>query len=303
MPLFSNKTYSPLEKLILLASWASVSVAIALLCLKIFAWFSTGSIGVLASLVDSLLDLLASLINMFAIRYAMIPADDEHRFGHGKAESLAGLGQAFFISGSALFLVVYSIERLVNPSEVRSLELGSLVIGASIILTFILVMFQRYVAHKTGSLAIKADSLHYASDLLSNTGILVGLVLYQNGVIQADPIIALFIALYILKSAYEIGDEALHHLLDRELPSEEQDEILAIANEPEDVLEVHDLRTRQSGRTKFVQMHVVMHGSTSILIAHQVADRIEKDIKKKFHDIDVLVHLDPHTEAVNGVVV
>jgi ferrous-iron efflux pump FieF len=303
MPLFSNKTYSPLEKLILLASWASVVVAIALLCLKIFAWFSTGSIGVLASLVDSLLDLLASLINMFAIRYAMIPADDEHRFGHGKAESLAGLGQAFFISGSALFLVVYSIERLVNPSEVRSLELGSLVIGASIILTFILVMFQRYVAHKTGSLAIKADSLHYASDLLSNTGILVGLVLYQNGVIQADPIIALFIALYILKSAYEIGDEALHHLLDRELPSEEQDEILAIANEPEDVLEVHDLRTRQSGRTKFVQMHVVMHGSTSLLIAHQVADRIEKDIKKKFHDIDVLVHLDPHTEAVNDVAV
>lgn len=303
MPLFSNKTYSPLEKLILLASWASVVVAIALLCLKIFAWFSTGSIGVLASLVDSLLDLLASLINMFAIRYAMIPADDEHRFGHGKAESLAGLGQAFFISGSALFLVVYSIERLVNPSEVRSLELGSLVIGASIILTFILVMFQRYVAHKTGSLAIKADSLHYASDLLSNTGILVGLVLYQNGVIQADPIIALFIALYILKSAYEIGDEALHHLLDRELPSEEQDEILAIANEPEDVLEVHDLRTRQSGRTKFVQMHIVMHGSTSLLIAHQVSDRIERDIKKRFHDIDVLIHLDPHTEAVNDVAV
>lgn len=301
MPLFTAKTHSPLEKLILLASWASVSVAIALLCLKLFAWFSTGSIGVLASLVDSLLDLLASLINMFAIRYAMIPADDDHRFGHGKAESLAGLGQALFISGSALFLIVYSIERIVNPSEVRSLELGSLVIGVSIALTAVLVIFQRYVSRKTGSLAIKADSLHYASDLISNTGILIGLVLYQNGFIQADPIIALAIALYILKSAYEIGDEALHHLLDRELPTEEQEEILQIANIPSAVLEVHDLRTRQSGRTKFVQMHIVLHGSTSLLIAHQISDRIESGIKKRFRDIDVLVHLDPHTEAVNDV--
>jgi ferrous-iron efflux pump FieF len=301
MPLFTAKTHSPLEKLILLASWASVGVAIALLCLKLFAWFSTGSIGVLASLVDSLLDLLASLINMFAIRYAMIPADDDHRFGHGKAESLAGLGQALFISGSALFLIVYSIERIVNPSEVRSLELGSLVIGVSIALTAVLVIFQRYVSRKTGSVAIKADSLHYASDLISNTGILIGLVLYQNGFIQADPIIALAIALYILKSAYEIGDEALHHLLDRELPTEEQEEILQIANTPNAVLEVHDLRTRQSGRTKFVQMHIVLHGSTSLLIAHQISDRIESDIKKRFRDIDVLVHLDPHTEAVNDV--
>jgi ferrous-iron efflux pump FieF len=291
------------DRLIKLASLASVCVAIILLIMKLYAWFSTGSIGVLASLVDSLLDLLASLLNMFAIRYAMIPADDDHRFGHGKAESLAGLGQALFISSSALFLVIYSIERIVNPSELRSLDIGSIVVGLSIVITFALVAFQRYVANKTHSLAIKADSLHYASDLLTNTGILIGLILYQQGIVQADPVIALALGIYILKSAYDIGDEAMHHLLDRELPSEEQDEILAIANEPEDVLEVHDLRTRQSGRTKFVQMHIVMHGSTSLLIAHQVSDRIERDIKKRFHDIDVLIHLDPHTEAVNDVAV
>lgn len=287
------------NKIIKLASWASVCVAILLLLMKIYAWFSTGSIGVLASLVDSLLDLLASLINMFAIRYAMVPADDEHRFGHGKAESLAGLGQALFISSSALFLIIYSIERMVNPSELRSIEVGSVVVGISIILTFALVAFQRFVAKKTGSLAIKADSLHYASDLLTNTGILIGLVLYQQGVVQADPLIALAIGIYILKSAWDIGDESVHHLLDRELPDDEQAQILAIANAPEEVLEVHELRTRQSGRTKFVQMHLVMHGSTPLNKAHQVSDKVEADIEREFHDVDVLIHLDPHTEAVN----
>lgn len=287
------------NNLIKLASWASVCVAIMLLLMKIYAWFATGSIGVLASLVDSLLDLLASLINMFAIRYAMVPADDEHRFGHGKAESLAGLGQALFISSSALFLIIYSIERMVNPSELRSIEVGSIVVGISIVLTFVLVAFQRFVAKKTGSLAIKADSLHYASDLLTNTGILIGLVLYQQGIVQADPVIALAIGIYILKSAWDIGDEAVHHLLDRELPEEEQTQILAIANAPKEILEVHDLRTRQSGRTKFVQMHLVMQGSTPLSKAHEIGEQIEAEIENAFHDVDVLVHLDPHTEAVN----
>lgn len=293
----TNNTQQNLEKLIKLASWASVCVAITLLLLKIFAWFSTGSIGVLASLVDSLLDLLASLLNMFAIRYAMEPADDEHRFGHGKAESLAGLGQAMFISGSALFLVVYSIERLVNPNEVHAIDIGSMVVGASIAITFLLVVFQRYVANKTGSLAIKADSLHYASDLFSNTGVLIGLILYQQGFPNADPIIALGIGVYILKSAYEIGDEAIRHLLDHELPEEEKAKILEISTMPPEVLEVHDLRTRQSGRTKLVQFHMVMQGLTTLSQAHAIADEVEESLIEAFKDIDVLIHLDPDSEA------
>ncbi|MCH2157328.1 MAG: cation diffusion facilitator family transporter [Oleiphilaceae bacterium] len=285
-----------LDQLIKLASYASVCVAVTLLLLKIFAWFSTGSVGVLASLVDSLLDLLASLLNMFAIRYAMTPADNEHRFGHGKAESLAGLGQALFISGSALFLIVFSIERLVNPTELHAIDIGSIVIGASIAITFVLVAFQRYVANKTGSLAIKADSLHYASDLFSNAGVLVGLVLYQQGIINADPIIALIIGIYILKSAYDIGDEAIHHLLDHELSQEEQDRIIEIAKKPPEIIDVHDLRTRQSGRTKIVQLHLVMDGLTSLMQAHAIADEVEDALKNEFIDIDVLIHLDPDSE-------
>ena len=233
---------------------------------------------------------------MFAIRYAMTPADDEHRFGHGKAESLAGLGQALFISGSALFLIVFSIERLVNPTELQAIDIGSIVVGASIAITFVLVAFQRYVANKTGSLAIKADSLHYASDLFSNAGVLVGLVLYQQGIINADPIIALIIGIYILKSAYDIGDEAIHHLLDHELPQEEQDKIVEIAQKPPEIIDVHDLRTRQSGRTKIVQLHLVMDGLTSLMQAHAIADEVEDALKDEFIDIDVLIHLDPDTE-------
>jgi len=285
-----------LNNLIKLASWASVFVATGLLILKVFAWFATDSVSVLASLIDSLLDLFASLLNMFAIRYAMVPADDEHRFGHGKAESLAGLGQALFISSSGLFLIVHSIERMVTPTELRSIDVGGMIVGASLVVTLALVIFQRYVASTTGSLAIKADSVHYATDLISNTGVLIGLLLYQQGFISADPIVALLISIYILMSAFEIGDEALRHLLDHELPDEEKKQILEIASSPDEVIEVHDLRTRQSGRTKIIQLHLVLHGDTPLTEAHEISDNVEMLINQAFDDVDVLIHLDPHTE-------
>lgn len=294
----ANKERSAAEKLILIAGWASMAVALILLCAKLVAWFWTGSVGVLAALVDSLLDLLASGINMLAIRYAMVPPDDEHRFGHGKAEALAGLGQAIFISSSALFLLIFSIERIVNPELIESLSIGTSVIGFSIILTSALVMFQRYVVRKTGSVAIKADSLHYAADFLSNAGVLVGLVLYYWGWLYSDPVIALLIALFILKSAYDIGSESVQLLLDRELPEEEQGNILDVVATHSAVIEVHDMRTRQSGRTKFIQLHLVMDGQLSLTDAHDLSERVEKDIRALFDDVDVIIHQDPHTQAV-----
>lgn len=290
---------SAAEKLILIAGWASMAVALILLIAKLSAWFWTGSVGVLAALVDSLLDLLASGINMLAIRYAMVPPDDEHRFGHGKAEALAGLGQAIFISSSALFLFIFSIERIINPEIIESLSIGTSVIGFSIILTSILVMFQRYVVRKTGSVAIKADSLHYAADFLSNGGVLLGLVLYYYGWLYSDPVIALLISMFILKSAYDIGNESVQLLLDRELPEDEQRNILDVVASHTDVIEVHDLRTRQSGRTKFVQLHLVMAGQLSLFDAHVLSDAVEADIRALFEDVDIIIHQDPHTEAVS----
>ena len=291
-----SSKHSYLDRLIIYASWASVCVAMLLLLLKLYAWFMTGSMGVLAALVDSLLDLVASLINMFAVRYALVPADDEHRFGHGKAEALAGLGQATFIASSALFLIVFTIERIVHPELIESVDVGSTVIAISMALTLCLVAFQKHVVKKTGSVAIRADSLHYSADLVSNAGILLGLILYYWGWLYSDPVIALLIGFYILKCAFDVGNDSVQLLLDHGLSEEEQSKIMAIACSHADVIEVHDLRTRQSGRTKFIQMHLVMNGEMSLTDAHILSDAVEQGLISAFEDVDVLIHQDPHTE-------
>jgi len=287
------------EQMIIWATRASVAVAFSLLILKLYAWFATGSLGILAALVDSLLDLGASVINMFAVRYALEPADEEHRFGHGKAEALAGLGQSLFIASSAIFLVIYTVERLLNPQLIASPEVGSWVMLISMALTLILVIYQRRVVAVTGSIAIKADSLHYSADLVTNAGILIGLGLYYFGWLYSDPIIALLIGLYIFKCAAEIGYESIQLLLDRELPKEEQERIRELAAVTEGVIEVHDVRTRQSGQTKFIQLHLVMDGHLSLFEAHQLSDKVETVLRQSFPNADIIIHQDPHTEVLS----
>lgn len=284
------------EKLIILASRASVLVAVTLLTMKFYAWVMTGSMGILAALVDSLLDLCASLINMVAVRYAMEPADKEHRFGHGKAEALAGLGQATFIASSAIFLIIYTIERLINPELIESPEIGTWVMFVSLGITMLLVSYQRYVVKVTGSVAIKADSLHYFTDVLTNVGILVGIGLYYLGWLYADPIIAMLIGIYIFKSAYEIAYESVQLLLDRELPDEDQNKIMDIVLNHPFVIEVHDLRTRQSGQTKFIQFHMVLNGTITLLEAHKLSDLVHHSVQVAFPEADIFIHQDPHTE-------
>lgn len=284
------------EKLIILASRASVLVAVCLLTMKFYAWVMTGSMGILAALVDSLLDLCASLINMAAVRYAMEPADKEHRFGHGKAEALAGLGQATFIASSAIFLIIYTVERIINPELIESPEIGTWVMLVSLGMTMLLVTYQRYVVKMTGSVAIKADSLHYFTDVLTNIGILVGIGLYYLGWLYADPIIAMLIGVYIFKSAYEIAYESVQLLLDRELPDEDQNKIMDIVLNHPFVIEVHDLRTRQSGQTKFIQFHMVLNGTITLLEAHKLSDQVHHAVQVAFPEADIFIHQDPHTE-------
>lgn len=284
------------EKLIILASRASVLVAVCLLTMKFYAWVMTGSMGILAALVDSLLDLCASLINMVAVRYAMEPADEEHRFGHGKAEALAGLGQATFIASSAIFLIIYTLERIINPELIESPEIGTWVMLVSLGITMLLVAYQRYVVKMTGSVAIKADSLHYFTDVLTNIGILVGIGLYYLGWLYADPIIAMLIGVYIFKSAYEIAYESVQLLLDRELPDEDQERIMDIVLNHPFVIEVHDLRTRQSGQTKFIQFHMVLNGTITLLEAHKLSDQVHHAVQVAFPEADIFIHQDPHTE-------
>lgn len=294
------------RRLLQLATRASVITALLLIIGKLAAWLATGSVSLLASLVDSTMDALASIINLVAVRYALQPADEDHRHGHGKAEALAGLGQATFIAGSALFLALQSIDRLLNPREIAVPEVGVWVMGASILATGVLIMIQRHVIQRTGSTAIKADSLHYFTDLVTNAGILGVLLLASFGIGGIDPWVALAISAYITHSAWEIGREAIDLLMDRELPPEVRARILEIARAPALVLGVHDLRTHQSGDSYRIQMHLEFSDELRLVEAHAAADQVERALRAEFPDAEVIVHEDPigvvdrsrvHTEA------
>lgn len=276
------------------ATVASVVVAFTLIGIKIAAYVVTGSVALLSSLVDSVLDSLASLINFFAVRHAVTPADKEHRFGHGKAEPLAGLGQAAFIAGSSLFLVFESINRLVYPVGIRHGGIGIGVMVVSLLFTMLLVAYQRYVVRETGSLAIRADSLHYASDIVLNLSVIVAIVLSAHlGMTAADPLFALGIAAYIVYSAWQIAVQSMDQLMDRELPDGDRDRIEAICRQHSKVRNVHDLRTRASGMDIFIQLHLELDAALPLMEAHRVSDEVEAELRKAFPNADVLIHQDP----------
>ena len=286
----SHQHYS---RWVTLASMAAVTTATLLILGKLIAWLMTDSSSLLASLTDSFMDISASLINLLAIRYALAPADEEHRFGHGKAESLAGLVQSAFISGSALLLVMHGISSMLNQVPVVRLEAGIWVSVGSIVLTLLLVSFQSFVIRKTNSVAIKADMLHYRSDLLLNGGVLVALVLAGQGWYWADGLFAILIGLFLVWGAVHIGYESVQALLDRQLPEEEQARIMALCCAVEGVHGVHDLRTRQSGPTRFVQLHLELDDQLPLVRAHQIADEAELAVRQAFERMDVIIHMDP----------
>ena len=290
------------RRLLHLATTASVATAAILIIAKLAAWLVTGSLSVLASLVDSVMDALASLANLFAVRYSLQPADAEHRYGHGKAEALAGLGQSTFIAGSAVFLVLESIDRLIHPKPFTNLAVGMTVMVFAIFLTLILVVFQRYVVRKTGSTAIKADSLHYLTDLVTNASILVALILGALGWPGLDPWFALGIAGYILYSAWQIGREAINLLMDRELPEHVRERIVALAYAPPLVRGVHDLRTRQSGHTYFIQLHLELDDDLPLREAHALADEVEHAIREAYAGAEIIVQQDPVGLSVGAAV-
>lgn len=281
-------------RLISRAANAAVAVAACLILLKGGAWFATGSLAMLASLVDSSLDGAASLINLFAIRYALLPRDETHRFGHGKAEALAGLAQAVFISASAFLIVWESVARLINPSPIESSLAGIAVLVISILMTVGLVTYQTRVVRLTRAVAIAADSLHYRGDIFMNAGAILALVLSANfGIVRADPAIALIIAAVIAGGAVQIVRGASAHLMDRELPESDRQRLAEITLAHPKALEMHDLRTRQAGTGIFIQLHLEMESNISLMEAHHIADEVEAQIKEAFPGADVIIHQDP----------
>lgn len=289
----ASPTPAGTDRLLRLATWASLAVALVLIAVKFFAYLNTGAVSIFASLLDSLIDSGASLINLLAIRYALMPPDSNHRFGHGKAEPLAGLIQAAFIVISSAALTYESVQRLLNPQPITALASGVYVMLFAIVLTSLLVAFQRRVIKRTGSTAIQADSTHYRADLLSNAATLLALALASQGFAQADPVFALMIAAYLLISTRYILREALNELLDRELPDAQREAIIAIASAHPAVLGVHELRTRRSGRNLIVQLHIEMDGDLALREAHEIADNVEAAIHDAFSNADVVIHQDP----------
>lgn len=282
-------------RLLRLATYASVATAATLVAVKLGAWWVTHSVSLLSTLVDSLLDVAASVINLLAVRAALTPADYDHRFGHGKAEPLAALGQSAFIGGSAVFLLLEVSQRFLEPREIEATHIGIGVMVFSIAATLALLRFQKYVVRETGSLVIEADALHFSIDVLVNASVIVALVLIsQFGWLLADPIFGLGIGIYILWHAWKLMRSSLDMLMDRELADDERVKISQIILENTDVRGIHDLRTRASGRQIFVQCHVELDGQMSLAAAHMVTDRIEAELAEAFPQAEILFHQDPH---------
>ncbi|MBS0548445.1 MAG: cation diffusion facilitator family transporter [Proteobacteria bacterium] len=280
------------------ASLASMAVAATLIAAKAAAWMATGSVGMLSSLIDSSLDLVSSLITFVAVRQALTPADDEHRFGHGKAEALAGMAQAGFIAASACGVGLAIVDRFLHPQQVRDETLGLAVSALAVVLTLALMLFQNHVVRRTRSLAVTADRAHYASDLVTNIAVGAGLVLssyFRQPLI--DVAVALGVSAYLIVGAWHIARTSIDVLMDRELPDADRARILEIVRNHPGVRNVHDLRTRSAGLTKFIQMHVVFQPTMTLGRAHVMGDSVQAEIMRAFPDAEVILHIDPWNDG------
>lgn len=276
------------------ATYASALVALLLIGAKLAAWLHDGSVALLASFVDSLMDGLASLVNLFAVRHALTPADDEHRFGHGKAEAIAGLGQGTLVAGSAVFLLYQSIQRLVTPEPVTQNIAGIGVMVFSILVTGALVLYQRRIVQHTGSLAISADRLHYIGDLATNLTVIAALLLATRADLAwIDAAAAIVVAAVIARSALDIVRGALDNLMDRELDDGDRSRILDVVRRHPGARALHDLRTRRSGLQVFIQFHLELDPEISLRAAHRITDEIETELRRMFPGAGVLIHQDP----------
>ena len=276
------------------AAIASVTMALFLLALKIFAAAETGSVALLASLADTGFDVLASVLTLFSVRYAAMPADDDHRFGHGKAEALSALLQVVLITVSAILIGWRAIVRLGEQEQTSHPEYGIGVSVIAIIATLGLLAYQRHVVRKTGSVAIQADHVHYQSDLLLNLAVIIAIVLdTMLNVRGADPLFGIAIAAWLMWGAYRAARIALDQLLDREWPEEKRERFIEVALRHPELRGIHDMRTRSSGVHDFCQFHVWVDPNMTVKEAHRIMDEVEQALMDEFPGVEVLIHPDP----------
>ena len=276
------------------AAFASIAMALFLGVLKAWAAWRTGSTAMLGSLADTALDLIASVATLIGVWVAAQPADEEHRFGHGKAEAVAAMVQVFLIVLSASGIAFRAVSRLVEGGTTEAAGDGILVSLVAIAATFALLAWQRHVIRRTGSVAIKTDNVHYKSDLMLNLAVIAALVLDQIlGFPAADPLFGLAIAAWLLWGAWRASSEAIDHLMDKEWPEEKRLRFVEAAATHPELSRLHDLRTRTSGDRDFVQFHVDLPARMSVGEAHEVIERVEEHLRREFPGIELLIHIDP----------
>ncbi len=276
------------------ATYASVAVAVGLVIAKTWAWRATDSVSVLSSLADSFLDILASLLTFWAVRFSLEPADVEHRFGHGKSEGLAALLQSVIIAGSGLFVGFEAVRRLLAPAPLERPVAGIAVILASTLVTLALLSWQRYVSRETGSMAIAADAVHYQTDLFVNVSVVAAVAIAAfTGLAWVDPAVGLVVAAYLAWGAGSIAAKSLDILLDREIPDADRQRIRELAVRHPEVLGFHDLRTRHGGSGYIVQFHLELDGQTSLVATHRILDEVEAWIENAYPGCEIIIHPDP----------
>ncbi len=288
-----NVTTPEQARLLKRVTLASFTTALLLVGLKAWAWYESGSVSLLASVLDSGMDAIASLIILLAVRYALQPADEDHRFGHGKAEPLAALAQSVFIAGSALFFLLHALDRLLHPLPLQHETLAIATMWISLALTLLLIAYQRHVIRRTHSTAIKADALHYTGDIAANLVTLVALYITTHGWPQADAWFGLAIGLWIGWQAIQVGREALDQLLDRQLPDEMIERIRQIVLTHPQVWGFNDLRTFRSGPTLHIQLDLELDDNLSLKEAHAIAEEVTTQLQHAFPNADVMIHQEP----------
>lgn len=280
------------NNLIRAASYLSVIFAIIIMIIKAYAWIMTESQSILASLIDSLLDISSSVINLIAIRISLLPPDDNHRFGHEKFQDLAIFSQSMFFFASCLFILFSSFKALISRDAVVNEQIGINIIYVCIVLTFILVCFQSYVIKKTRSKIIEADKLHYFSDFITNITVVISI--YLSGKFwYLDALVGIGIALYIMYGSYRLLRLAIRNLADEEFPQKDKDMVLKIVSESVDVKGIHELKTRYAAHKPFIQFHLELDGSITLNKSHEIADEIMSRLLKNFPDAEITIHQDP----------
>ncbi|MCC2647046.1 MAG: Cation diffusion facilitator family transporter [Rickettsiaceae bacterium] len=289
-----SHSYNHNNNLLKIASYLSVANAFIIVAMKLYGWIITDSVSILASLIDACLDISASVVNLIAIRLAIQPPDDNHRFGHDKIEDLAVFAQSMFFGGSSVFLVFNSIKKFSEVSSFENYGTGIYIMIASTVLTTALVSFQSFVISRTKSTIIAADKLHYVTDLFTNIAVIASMYITSHyGFAYADPIFALIIATYILHNAYKLSIKAIKNLVDEEFSLEDRNRIIKIISKNTMIKGIHELKTRYAGNKPFIQCHLELDGSINLYEAHAITDSIMEELYTEFPGSEIMIHQDP----------